>query len=178
MPVQKYHYYDNKDAIDQLMDKSHGLFHLIDDASRQQQDAQYIFEKLKQRSQGVHIKVIGAHEFTVAHYTGKLIYDASEIAEKNRDFLAPEIIEALRLSTSAVVKTLFLNQLTRSGNLTIVVEHPNTITSNKTPKSKWGAALIQETTKLRVSVEKSSMFITYIMFILIIICIKTMFLLL
>ncbi|XP_033207351.1 neither inactivation nor afterpotential protein C isoform X2 [Belonocnema kinseyi] len=148
VPVIKYHYYDNKDAIDQLMDKTHGLFHLIDEASRQQQDVQYMFEKLKQHSRGVHIKVAGPHEFTVAHYTGKLVYDASEIAEKNRDFLAPEIIEALRLSTSEVVKTLFLNQLSRSGNLTIVVEHPIT-TAKKTPKSKWGAALIQETTKVR-----------------------------
>ena len=141
------------------MDKEYGLFHIIDEASRQQQDAQYIFDKLKQRTQAVHIKVIGAHEFSVAHYTGKLIYDASEIAEKNRDFLPPEMIETLRLSTSDVVKTLFLNQLTRSGNLTIVVEHP-TPSANKTPKSKWGAALMQETTKLRVSELKFSHFIS------------------
>ena len=132
------------------MDKNYGLFHIIDEASRQQQDAQYIFEKLKQRPQGIHIKISGAHEFTVAHYTGKLVYDASEIAEKNRDFLAPEIVETLRLSTSEVIKQLFLNQLTRTGNLTITVEHPKN-TQSKTPKSKWGAALIQESTKLRVS---------------------------
>ncbi|XP_043467066.1 neither inactivation nor afterpotential protein C isoform X3 [Leptopilina heterotoma] len=148
VPLRKYHYYDNKDALDQLLDKNYGLFHVLDDASRQQQDVQYIFDKLKQRSQTVHLKVMGTHEFTVAHYTGKLIYDASDIVEKNRDFLAPEMIETLRLSTSNVIKSLFLNQLTRSGNLTIIVEHPNTST-NKTPKSKWGAALMQETTKIR-----------------------------
>ncbi|XP_051158327.1 neither inactivation nor afterpotential protein C isoform X3 [Leptopilina boulardi] len=148
VPLRKYHYYDNKDALDQLMDKNYGLFHIIDDASRQQQDVQYIFDILNQRSQTVHIKVIGKHEFTVAHYTGKLIYDASDIVEKNRDFLAPEMIETLRLSVFDIIKSLFLNQLTRSGNLTITVEHPNPST-NKTPRSKWGAALMQETTKIR-----------------------------
>lgn len=159
VPLRKYHYYDNKDAIDQLMDKNYGLFHIIDDASRQQQDVQYMFDKLKQRSQTVHIKVMGTHEFTVAHYTGKLIYDASEIAEKNRDFLAPEMIETLRLSVSSIIQSLFLNQLTRSGNLTIIVEHPNS-TISKTPKSKWGAALMQETSKIRVRFYGSDLVIT------------------
>ncbi|XP_012289083.1 neither inactivation nor afterpotential protein C [Orussus abietinus] len=150
IPVQQLHFYDNKEAIDQLMDKSYGLFHLIDDASRQLQDAQYVLEKLKSRTRGVHVKVVGTHEFTVAHYTGKLIYDASEMPEKNRDFVPPEMIETMRLSETENVRQLFVNQLSKSGNLTIVVEQPKTVEKTTTAKSKWGAALMgQEVAKLR-----------------------------
>lgn len=150
--VQKLHFYDNKDAIDRLMGKENGLFHIIDDASRQLQDVQYIFEKMKQQIQGLHVKQISSHEFTIAHYTGKIVYDASEISEKNRDFVPPEMIETLRQSNLETVKDMFTNKLTKAGNLTIVVEAPKT-EERKTPKSKWGA-IMQDNTKLRVKGSK------------------------
>ncbi|XP_035717982.1 neither inactivation nor afterpotential protein C-like isoform X3 [Vespa mandarinia] len=146
--VQKFHFYDNKDAIDRLMGKDNGLFHIIDEASRQLQDVQYIFEKIKQEIQGTHIKQISSHEFTIAHYTGKLVYDASEISEKNRDFVPPEMIETLRQSSFDIVKDMFTNKLTKAGNLTIVVDNQKTEEEKKIPKSKWGA-IIQENMKLR-----------------------------
>lgn len=128
------------------MGEERGLFHIIDDASRQLQDAQYILERIKERK-CVHVKPVNSHEFTVAHYTGKLIYDASEIASKNRDFLPPEMISAMRLSSYDAIKQMFTNKLTKSGNLTIVQEHcPMT---EKTSKNKW-SALTQESSKLRV----------------------------
>ncbi|XP_043670504.1 neither inactivation nor afterpotential protein C isoform X3 [Vespula pensylvanica] len=145
--VQKLHFYDNKDAIDRLMGKDNGLFHIIDEASRQLQDVQYIFGKIKERIQGIHVKQISSHEFTIAHYTGKIVYDASEISEKNRDFVPPEMIETLRQSSLETVKDMFTNKLTKAGNLTIVVDDPKT-EEKKTPKSKWGV-IMQETTKLR-----------------------------
>lgn len=140
-------FYDNKEAIDQLMSKDNGLFHIIDDASRRLQDAQYLLERIKERKRGVHVKPVSSHEFTVAHYTGKLIYDASEIASKNRDFVPPEMIDTMRYSSCDAVKQLFTNKLTKSGNLTIVQEH--CATTEKTSRNKWGA-LVQESTKLRV----------------------------
>ncbi|KAK2587108.1 hypothetical protein KPH14_002873 [Odynerus spinipes] len=147
IPVQRLHFYDNKEAIDQLMGKDNGLFYIMDDASRQLLDTQYFFEKIKQRMRGLHVKPISSHEFTVAHYTGKLIYDASDIVEKNRDFVPPEMIETFRQSPFEAVKQMFTNKLTKSGNLTIVVDTPKPA-EKKTSKSKWGAAM-QECTKLR-----------------------------
>lgn len=149
--MQRFHFYDNKDATDQLMNKDFGFFHIIDEASRQAQDSRYIFDQLQQRSKGVFVKQVSTHEFTVAHYTGKLAYDASEISEKNRDFLPPEMIETLRQANVTIVKELFTNQLTRSGNLTIVVDPPKGV---EKPKSKWGR-LMQETGKVRVCVRLS-----------------------
>lgn len=33
------------------------------------------------------------NEFSVAHYTGKVTYDASEMPEKNKDFVPPEVLK-------------------------------------------------------------------------------------
>ncbi|XP_015118625.1 neither inactivation nor afterpotential protein C [Diachasma alloeum] len=134
IPVQHFHYYDNREAIEQLMGKNSGLFLLIDHASRQQQDTQYIIEKVKRHARSVHVKAVSYHEFTVAHYTGKITYDAAEIVEKNRDFIPPEMINAMRLSSHDVIKQLFTNQLTKSGNLTVVVEGPRTAQKRVKPK--------------------------------------------
>ncbi|KYN33316.1 Neither inactivation nor afterpotential protein C [Trachymyrmex septentrionalis] len=143
IPIQRLRFYDNKEAIDQLMNKGDGLFHIIDDASRQMQDAQYILERIKEHKHSTHIKPVSLHEFMIAHYTGKLIYDASEIATKNRDFVPPEMINTMRYSLHNAVKDMFTNKLTKSGNLTIVHEHY--LAARKT---KW-STLMQESSMFR-----------------------------
>lgn len=130
------------------MNKQDGLLRIIDDASRQLQDAQCIFERIKEHKRGTHVKLVNSHEFTVAHYTGKLIYNASEIAAKNRDFVPPEMIGTMRHSSYNTVKQMFTNKLTKSGNLTIV--HESCLAMEKTPKNKW-SALMQESSNFRVS---------------------------
>ncbi|XP_011875420.1 PREDICTED: neither inactivation nor afterpotential protein C isoform X2 [Vollenhovia emeryi] len=146
IPMQRLRFYDNKEAVDQLMSKQDGLFHIIDDASRQMQDAQFILERIKEHKRGIHVKPVSSHEFTVAHYTGKLIYDASEIATKNRDFIPPEMIGTMRFSSHDAVKQMFTNKLTKSGNLTIV--HAQGLAEKNTSKKKW-SALVQETSMFR-----------------------------
>lgn len=145
--MQRLRFYDNKEAVDQLMSKEDGLFRIIDDASRQMQDAQYILERIKEHKRGIHIKPVSSYEFTVAHYTGKLIYDVSEIAIKNRDFVPPEMIDTMRLSSYDAVKQMFTNKLTKSGNLTIVHEH--CLSTKEMSKKKW-SALMQESSVFRV----------------------------
>lgn len=146
--MQRLRFYDNKEAIDQLMSKEDGLFHIINEASRQMQDAQYIFERIKEHKHGIHVRPVSSHEFTVAHYTGKLIYDASEIATKNQDFVPAEMIGVMRLSSRDAVKEMFTNRLTKSGNLTIVHEHG--LAAKGTSKKKWNA-IMQESSMIRVS---------------------------
>ncbi|XP_033328921.2 STKc_myosinIII_N_like and MYSc_Myo21 domain-containing protein ninaC isoform X1 [Megalopta genalis] len=147
IPGQRLHFYDNKEAIDQLMSKDRGLFSIIDEASKNMLDYQFILEKIQQQSNNLFVKPVSSHEFTVAHYTGKVMYDASEIAEKNRDFVSPDMIETFRLSSLELVQEMFTNKLTKSGSLTIIVEHPK-VSEKTTSKGKWGA-LMQETSKPR-----------------------------
>lgn len=145
------HFYDNREAIDQLMGKTHGLFQLLDIASKELETDQYVLEKIKQRAKTVHIKSTGYHEFTIAHYTGKIIYDSSEMVEKNRDFVPPEMINTLRQSTNDDVKQMFINQLTKSGNLTIA-SGDSSVGQKKPPtKIRRGPMLLpQELPKIRV----------------------------
>lgn len=157
IPLERYHFYDNKQVIEQLMGKDDGLFFVLDEASRQLQDTNYVLGRIRERRSGnIHIQVVSQNEFTIAHYTGKLSYDVSEITEKNRDFVAPEMVETLRQSNHQTVKQMFTNRLTKGGALTIQApEQPKKDRPQKktTARSKWGAALLHsdQTTNLRVS---------------------------
>lgn len=151
VPVTKLQFYDNKIAVDQLMSNPKGLFHIIDDASRGQYNFEYITDAVNNRK-SPYIQRFSTHEFTIAHYTGKLNYDARDLIEKNRDFLPPEMMETLRASAEFVVKTCFTNPLSKSGNLTMAAQtDPDEPSSaNGRRRSKWGAALLSEKPKARV----------------------------
>lgn len=64
--------------------------------------------------------------------------------------MAPEVVESMRMSKNNIIKDLFTNRLTKSGNLTVSRE--KTLMGN--PKnhkiSRWGAALIAEKQPIRV----------------------------
>lgn len=53
-----------------------------------------------------HIHRVSGHEFSVAHYTGKLTYDARDLADKNRDFLPPEMVSD---NLNSIIKKCFHN---------------------------------------------------------------------
>lgn len=146
--ISRLHFYNNKEMLSQLMGKNNGIFYIIDEASRQLQNGRHIIGRIEERNRGIYVKAVNSHEFTITHYTGKLTYDANEIIVKNRDFLPPEIIDAMRSSSCDIIKQIFTNKLTRSGNLITV--HENCIASEKTLKNKWGA-LVQESGKPRVN---------------------------
>ncbi|CAF5008112.1 unnamed protein product [Rotaria socialis] len=51
------------------------------------------------------------------HFAGQVQYDARGFLEKNRDYLAPEIIQILRSSHVQLISTLFQSQLSKTGTL-------------------------------------------------------------
>lgn len=91
-------------------------------------------------NKNAHVQRVSKHEFSVAHYTGKVTYDARDMADKNRDFLPPEMVVTLRASNDAVVKILFANLLSKTGNLTV---------ANQQQHDKWSHALVAEKQKGR-----------------------------
>uniref|UniRef100_A0A1B0D4S9 Uncharacterized protein n=1 Tax=Phlebotomus papatasi TaxID=29031 RepID=A0A1B0D4S9_PHLPP len=121
IPVINFRFYDNKLAVDHVMGKPRGLMNLLDDASRSRQTHDFITSSINSRGSQF-IKRVTPHEFTVAHYTGRVTYDARDFPAKNRDFLPPEVVDTLRSSVDTVVKTLFTNSLTKSGNLTMAFD--------------------------------------------------------
>ncbi|XP_039280465.1 neither inactivation nor afterpotential protein C isoform X3 [Nilaparvata lugens] len=135
-------YYDNKPTVDELMMKPDGLMYMVDEASRSPLGSEFIIETLTNKPKGPRVKMSTTKDFCVAHYTGKVMYETNRMAEKNRDFLPPEMIETMRLSSDMVIKQLFTNQLTKSGNLTFSSDQTVSVTSGR--KKRWGAALVAE----------------------------------
>jgi myosin-3 len=67
---------------------------------------------------------------------------------KNQDFLPPEIVDTMRLSSDTVVKNLFINQFSRTGNLIMSAEDCGIISNIK---DRWGGPLIAgNTSKTKV----------------------------
>lgn len=66
--------------------------------------------------------VYDSSEFSVNHYTGTVSYSVKDMPEKNRDFLAPEIIDTMRSSQNSAISMFFTNKLDRCGNLYIPME--------------------------------------------------------
>jgi len=98
------------------------------------------------------LQVLGdEHEFSIAHCTGKVLYDARGMAGRNQDFLSPEMVDTMCLSFDTVVKCLFTNQLSRTGNLILSAEDCGVIAN--TNKERWAAALITANT-CRAQVKK------------------------
>lgn len=150
VPVTKLQFYDNKIAVDHLMNNPKGLFHVIDDASRGKYSYDYIIESVNNRK-SPYVQRHSGHEFSIAHYTGKVNYDSRELIEKNCDFVPPEMMETLRSSSEYLVRICFTNPLSKSGNLTMAMNSDQTDSTAKGRRSsKWGAALISEKTKAKV----------------------------
>lgn len=55
--------------------------------------------------------------FSIMHFAGQVQYDVRGFLEKNRDYLAPEIIQVLRSSHVHLVSSLFQLPLTKTGVL-------------------------------------------------------------
>lgn len=149
VPCNKLNFYDNQIAVDHLMNSPKGLFHVIDDASRGSYTYDYITDAMVNRK-SPYLKRHNSHEFTVAHYTGKVMYNARDFVEKNRDFLPPEMLETMRLSEESIVKICFSNPLSKSGNLTMAMIEEGGGGGNK--KAKWAGALINEKSKNKVRI--------------------------
>ncbi|KAI5639668.1 myosin head (motor domain) domain-containing protein [Phthorimaea operculella] len=135
VPSISLHFYDNKTSVDQLMSRPRGLFYVLDEASRTSSGQEYIMTTIRTSCKGPYLKLSGSHEFSVAHYTGKVNYDAREMADKNKDFLPPEMIETMRASINIHVQQLFRNKLTKTGNLTVSPAQPQvTVVKSKSEK--------------------------------------------
>lgn len=62
----------------------------------------------------------------------------------------PYQVETLRTSKNTIVRLLFTNQLSKTGNLTVAYEQQITDKKPKNQKHKWGAALVAEKQKTNV----------------------------
>nr|CAD7395055.1 unnamed protein product [Timema cristinae] len=74
--------------------------------------------------------------FAVHHYAGRVVYQAENFLEKNRNFLPPEVIQLLRQSHRDMVRYLFQCPLTKTGNLYSVSQESPRVTPSMGSDSK------------------------------------------
>ncbi|XP_055920524.1 neither inactivation nor afterpotential protein C isoform X1 [Eupeodes corollae] len=122
IPTMQLNFYDNKSALDNLLTKPDGLFYIIDEASRTSQDQDQIMDRVAEKKSQF-VKKHSNTEVAVSHYTGRLLYDTRAFVDINRDFVPPEMIEALRSSLDENTVMMFTNMLTKAGNLTMPFEN-------------------------------------------------------
>ncbi|XP_031623809.1 neither inactivation nor afterpotential protein C [Contarinia nasturtii] len=149
IPHSVYKFHNNKNTVDHLMSKPNGLFFFLDDATRDRFKYEFITDTIG-TNKNSYVQRVSGHEFSVAHYTGKVTYDARSMGDKNRDFLPPDMMETLRISSDEIVKLLFLNPLSKTGNLTVAYNHQMPVSKEDSNKSKWGAALVAEKQKSKL----------------------------
>jgi len=56
---------------------------------------------------------------TFHHSGGSVHYRTDEFMDRNRDFLPVELIEVMRLSTNMRLSSIFINKMTKTGNVTM-----------------------------------------------------------
>ncbi|KAH8412845.1 hypothetical protein KR009_006225, partial [Drosophila setifemur] len=144
-------FYDNKTALDNLLTKPDGLFYIIDDASRSCQDQDLIMDRVSEKHSQF-VKKHTATEISVAHYTGRIIYDTRAFTDINRDFVPPEMIETFRSSLDESIMLMFTNQLTKAGNLTMpfeAVQHKDETERRSYALNTLSAGCISQVNNLR-----------------------------
>ncbi|XP_064598215.1 myosin-IIIb-like isoform X2 [Liolophura sinensis] len=111
---------DNRPVLDMFLAKPMGLLALLDEESNfPRASDQTLVDKFHQNIKSSHyIRPKGDNLiFCINHYAGKVAYSGYGFLEKNRDRFPVEILNLLRMSEVPVVRTLFQNPLTRTGNL-------------------------------------------------------------
>ncbi|CAF1653884.1 unnamed protein product [Rotaria magnacalcarata] len=136
-PKMDFTFYDNRPLLDMFLNKPVGILALIDEESRFPKATDYtLVDKLNANfsnsplyirskssfsSSSISSASSSTHQsipsFSITHFAGHVQYDARGFLEKNRDYLAPEIIQILRSSHVQLISTLFQSQLSKTGTL-------------------------------------------------------------
>ncbi|CAF4483567.1 unnamed protein product [Rotaria sp. Silwood1] len=131
-------FYDNRPLLEMFLNKPVGILALIDEESRFPKATDYTlvdklnanfsnsplyirsksnFSSCSQYSLSPSSTFQSIPSFSIIHFAGQVQYDVRSFLEKNRDYLAPEIIQVLRSSHVQLVSSLFQLPLTKTGAL-------------------------------------------------------------
>ncbi|CAF1085415.1 unnamed protein product [Adineta ricciae] len=130
-------FYDNRPLLDMFLSKPVGILALIDEESRFPKATDftlvdklnanfsnsplYIRSKSSFSSSSISSSSSSTHQsvpsFSIIHFAGQVQYDARSFLEKNRDYLAPEIIQILRSSHVQLISSLFQLPSSKVGTL-------------------------------------------------------------
>ncbi|XP_063851203.1 LOW QUALITY PROTEIN: neither inactivation nor afterpotential protein C-like [Scylla paramamosain] len=152
IPVKSFTFPDNRHILEMFLGKSHGLFALMEEDSRETDgNDSSLSYKLKQRAGNKQLQAVSDYTFAIAHYVGRVKYDICGFVEKNRDQVSPELIQTLRKSANEHLRTMFCNKLTKTGNLTIEGEDTKKGKGTPQPAGKKNSRRFNTKSKGRIS---------------------------
>ncbi|KAK5646208.1 hypothetical protein RI129_004672 [Pyrocoelia pectoralis] len=114
IPYQSVLYYNNKRALDEMLGGV-SVLALVEEATKEKRGRTHIISGLINQNKTFVSRATDS-EFCANHYAGSVIYDATFMADFNRDILPIETVKLLRTSNDAVFKTFFMNKLNKMGN--------------------------------------------------------------
>lgn len=120
IPICTITFNDNRPLLDTLLSRPLGLLALLDEESHfpKATDASLVEKFHCNIKSPYYIRPKGnCLNFTIAHYAGRVTYDAANFLEKNRYYVPLEIIQLHRQSALKLIKCLFGCPLTKTGHL-------------------------------------------------------------
>jgi myosin III len=124
-------YVDNKPLLEFFLAKPVGLLAILDEETIMPRATDSTFvDKLKKTYVNNKYFSCGKSNdanFTVAHYAGRVTYEGVGFLEKNKDYLAPDIVQLLQDSGMLLVSNMFLSSPDAAGALLPVINRRDTI---------------------------------------------------
>lgn len=144
IPVDLVEFSDNRPVLDMLLSRPLGILALLDEESRFPRATDRTFIRKSKESQisdsiiftttfSIYFSSEKCHNnikskyyirpksdaicFAVHHFAGRVVYQADDFLEKNRNFLPAEVIQLVRQSQYDMVRFLFQCPITKTGNL-------------------------------------------------------------
>lgn len=125
IPVDLVEFADNRPVLDMLLSRPLGLLALLDEESRfPRASDRSMVEKFHNniKSKFYQRPKSDALCFAVHHFAGRVVYQADDFLEKNRNYLPAEVIQLLRQSQYDMIRFLFQCPITKTGNLYSAVQ--------------------------------------------------------
>ncbi|XVF57182.1 hypothetical protein PTKIN_Ptkin06aG0183400 [Pterospermum kingtungense] len=102
---------DNQDVLDLIEKKPGGIIALLDEACMFPKSTHETFANKLYQTFKVHKRFIkpklSRTDFTIAHYTGEVLYQSEQFLDKNKDYVVPEHQDLLSASKCPFVAGLF-----------------------------------------------------------------------
>ncbi|CAG9132390.1 unnamed protein product [Plutella xylostella] len=120
VPVDLVEFSDNRPVLDMLLSRPMGLLALLDEESRFPRSTdRSLIEKFHSNIKSKYYvrPKSDAICFAIHHFAGRVVYQAENFLEKNRNFLPPEVVQLMRQSQYDTIRFLFQCPITKTGNL-------------------------------------------------------------
>jgi myosin heavy subunit len=117
--MDEFQFQDNRPLLNSILSKPRGILAFLDDESKKSEGTTTEVLALMRANLPSEVVEVNTTDgsFILHHHGGPVTYRADNFIEKNRDILPVDLIQLMRQSRSTHLPTLFVNQMTKTGNI-------------------------------------------------------------